>query len=170
MPDFLSATKTGSTPETRPFPQERKDILASPETTRAPEIKTEQETIANQAEVSEEPTTAPGTQGHISPITERVVAPQNKSERLVGIEKVLSSGLEEIYVNLDDPTKQMLKIEGEKTATQIEAVLEQGKDMAKKILHLIRQWLHKIPGVNRFFLEQESKIKTDKIIGMRREE
>ena len=63
----------------------------------------------------------------------------------------------------------MLKIEGEKTASQIEALLEKGKDVAKKILHLIRQWLHKIPGVNKFFLEQESKIKTDRIMGMRKD-
>lgn len=82
----------------------------------------------------------------------------------------MASGLEEIYVNLDDSTKQMLKIEGEKTATQIEILLEQGKDVAKKILHLIRAWLHKIPGVNKFFLEQESKIKTDKIMAMNKRE
>jgi hypothetical protein len=34
----------------------------------------------------------------------------------------------------------------------------------KKILALIRDWLKLIPGVNRFFLEQEAKIKTDKIL------
>jgi hypothetical protein len=30
-------------------------------------------------------------------------------------------------------------------------------------LKLIREWLLIIPGVNKYFLEQEAKIKTDKI-------
>jgi len=33
----------------------------------------------------------------------------------------------------------------------------------RKALGLIRDWLRIIPGVNRFFLEQEAKIKADKI-------
>jgi len=108
--------------------------------------------------------------GRVAPLSERVVAPQSKSERLQAIESALAGGLEEIYGQLDAPTRQLLKIEGEKTATQIEILLEQGKDVAKKILHLIRAWLHRIPGVNKFFLEQESKIKTDRIMAMKREE
>jgi hypothetical protein len=40
----------------------------------------------------------------------------------------------------------------------------------KKIFVLIRAWLKIIPGVNRFFLEQEAKIKTDKILFVTEEE
>ena len=35
---------------------------------------------------------------------------------------------------------------------------------AKKIFQLILEWLKLLPGINRFFLEQEAKIKTDRII------
>ena len=35
---------------------------------------------------------------------------------------------------------------------------------SKKILKAIVGWLKMIPGVNKFFLEQEAKIKTDKIL------
>jgi hypothetical protein len=35
---------------------------------------------------------------------------------------------------------------------------------AKKVVELIRDWLLTIPGVNKFFLEQEAKIKTDRVL------
>ena len=34
----------------------------------------------------------------------------------------------------------------------------------KRVLELIYEWLKTIPGVNKFFLEQEAKIKTDEIM------
>ncbi len=107
---------------------------------------------------------------HVAPLAERVSHPQTKSEKLAGIEKVMSENLEDIFFGLDRQQQQIIKAEGEKTATQIEQLLEQGKAVAKKVLQLIRAWLHKIPGVNSFFLEQESKIKTDKILAMTRRE
>lgn len=170
MSDFLSTIKNRFSSESRPLPQEQKDGFISPEAPKVPEIQKELSEVKTRVEVSEEPTAGPAVQSRVSPVTEPVAAPRNKSERLVSIEKVMTSGLEEIYANLDSGTQQMLKQEGEKTASQIEKLLEQGKEAAKKILRLIRQWLHKIPGVNKFFLEQESKIKTDRIMGMMREE
>ena len=170
MPDFINTIKNQFSREARPLPPEQKDTLPQPETPKAPEIQKELGEIKSKVEVREEPVASPSAARQILPKTQSAVAPQNKSERLVSIEKVMASGLEEIYANLDSGTQQMLKDEGEKTASQIEALLEKGKDAAKKILRLIRQWLHKIPGVNKFFLEQESKIKTDRIMGMMRKE
>jgi hypothetical protein len=37
---------------------------------------------------------------------------------------------------------------------------------AKEIFKLIWHWLKKVTGVNRYWLQQEAKIKTDKIIEM----
>lgn len=108
--------------------------------------------------------------GQVVPLAERVPHPQTKSEKLVGIEKVMSENMEAIFFSLNAKQQQIVKAEGEKTANQIELLLEQGKAVAKKVLALIRAWLHKIPGVNSFFLEQESKIKTDKILAMTRKE
>ena len=45
-------------------------------------------------------------------------------------------------------------------------MIETGKAVGRKILKLIRSWLKLIPGVNKFFLEQEAKIKTDKIVDL----
>jgi len=44
------------------------------------------------------------------------------------------------------------------------------KIKARKVLHLIRDWLKIIPGINKYFLEQEAKIKTDKIIELAEQE
>ena len=38
------------------------------------------------------------------------------------------------------------------------------KVKVRDVVHLIREWLLVIPGVNAFFLEQEAKIKTDRIL------
>ncbi len=167
MQDFLKQNQTSS-PE-RP--------TVNPETPKTPEIREvlEVQPVVEERRESkaEEPSHAPAsaaTGSHVIPASERVEHPQNKSQELHAIEKVMASGLEEIYVNLDPKTKQMVKTEGEVTAGKIEALLQTGKDVAKKILQLIRAWLHKIPGVNSFFLEQESKIKTDKILAMTKKE
>jgi hypothetical protein len=37
---------------------------------------------------------------------------------------------------------------------------------ARKLLTLIRRWLVLIPGVNKFFLEKEAKIKVEKIVNL----
>jgi hypothetical protein len=89
-----------------------------------------------------------------------------KSETLINIERILEEDLEEIYFNLPPEKQKEFKTKGEETASKIEKMIETGKVIAKKILKLIYNWLKLIPGINRFFLEQEAKIKTDKIIAL----
>jgi hypothetical protein len=95
----------------------------------------------------------------VRPITQR----PPKSEALVKIEKILEEDLEEFYFTMSEDKRREFKEKGEETAGKIEKMMEAGKTVARKILKLIRQWLKLIPGVNKFFLEQEAKIKTDKI-------
>jgi hypothetical protein len=80
------------------------------------------------------------------------------------IESIMSAGLEEIYAKLDSTTQQKFRLAGEATASQINIMLSQGKIQIFKIINLIKNWLKLIPGANRFFLEQEAKIKTDSIL------
>lgn len=87
-----------------------------------------------------------------------------KSQTLKEIENILEEDLGEIYFNLPSEKKTEFKQKGEVTATKIETVLSQVKVKVSQILNLIKDWLKFIPGVNRFFLEQEAKIKTDKIL------
>ncbi len=89
-----------------------------------------------------------------------------KSETLVKIEKILEEDLERFYFSMPAEQRKLFKEKGEETASKIEKMIETGKTVGRKILKLIRDWLKLIPGVNKFFLEQEAKIKTDKVVAM----
>lgn len=80
------------------------------------------------------------------------------------IESILQEDLTDLYLSMPKDKQEKFKAEGEKTLSMIMQIVHKTKINAKKIFFLIREWLKLIPGVNRFFLEQEAKIKTDKIL------
>jgi len=86
------------------------------------------------------------------------------NERTAQIEKILEEDLSSVYFNLPEEKREAFRKQGEATAHEIGSLLEQTKVKVKKIVSLIRAWLLTIPGVNRFFLEQEAKLKADKIL------
>jgi len=87
-------------------------------------------------------------------------------ETLEKIENILEEDLEESYFNLPTEKKEEFKKEGEKTAVEISGLLSRAKIRARKIFGLIQKWLRVIPGINKFFLDQEAKIKTDEILDL----
>lgn len=83
------------------------------------------------------------------------------------IEQVLEEDLGEIYNNLTPQEQKNFKIKGEEAARSIfQLVYHKTKIKVKKIVKLIRNWLKSVPGINKFFLEQEAKIKADKIAAL----
>lgn len=82
------------------------------------------------------------------------------------IERILEEDLGDMYLQLDPALQQQFKKEGEQTASRIAQLLHRMKIRTKVIIDLIKNWLSIIPGVNKFFLEQEAKIKADKIVEM----
>ena len=97
-----------------------------------------------------------------------------QKQRVKAIETVLAQGFKDLYVQLPSNLKNEFKKKGEEAARKIdEIVVSSKKAKTSKILSIIKNWLSilkKIPGINRFFLEQEAKIKTDRIMKMRGEE
>lgn len=85
------------------------------------------------------------------------------------IEEILSEGLDDIYQQLPSDKKAEFRVKGEQTASQITILLRSAKVKMSKMFKLIRSWLQIIPGVNRYFLNQEAKIKADKIWQMEQE-
>ncbi len=83
------------------------------------------------------------------------------------IEKTLSLGLEEIYFSMSPEKRAEFKKMGEDTAFRINKLLEKTKVNLGKVVNLIKKWLALIPGVNKFFLEQEAKIRADEIVKMK---
>lgn len=94
------------------------------------------------------------------------VAPP-KSETVLEVESILEEDLKDVYKDMPADLKQQFKQEGESAASQIGEMLAQSKLNMGKVVKLIRKWLRLIPGINRFFLEQETKIKADKIKHMK---
>ncbi|MFH0873673.1 MAG: hypothetical protein V1846_02415 [Candidatus Komeilibacteria bacterium] len=86
-----------------------------------------------------------------------------KDPQLMTIEGVLAEGLDAAYMSMTEAKRQEFRLKGEVTAQSIRDLLVRGKATVSKIRALIMKWLQLIPGVNRFFLEQEAKIKADKI-------
>lgn len=84
------------------------------------------------------------------------------------IESILSEGLQDQYATLDPITKEEFKVRGEITAREVASLLSQAKVQVRKVLQLIISWLKILPGVSKLFLEQDAKIKTDRLLAMRR--
>ncbi len=80
------------------------------------------------------------------------------------VERVLAQDMDNIFLSLDVSQQIAFKKRGEETSRQIVKLLSKGTVPLKKIVHLIMAWLRVIPHVNRFYLEQEAKIKADKIM------
>ena len=88
----------------------------------------------------------------------------NKAPEVIEIETMMADDLSQAFANMTPEQQQKFKVKGEATAREIASLVTQFKATAKKILHLLRAWLKLIPGINKFFLEQEAKIKTDDIL------
>lgn len=93
--------------------------------------------------------------------------PQMRDAVTIKIEKIMEENLTDAYRALPPFKQQEFKLKGERTAYAIRDLLKKTHIKIKKILKLIIAWLMMLPGVNRYFLEQEAKIKADKIIALK---
>lgn len=87
-----------------------------------------------------------------------------QKQRAAAIDNILSEGLNEVFLKMNPAQQAAFKKTGEETVIKINKLLMDAKVKVSKIVSLIRKWLKLIPGVNKFFLEQEVKIKADKIM------
>lgn len=90
-----------------------------------------------------------------------------KDRTLQKIEDILGEDMTDTFLKLSPDKQKLFKEKGEETAGLIKQIIEGAKVNTKKIFELIRKWLKLVPGINQFFLEQEAKIKTDKILKLR---
>lgn len=111
------------------------------------------ETIKSQAEKIATP---------IVPISSAVPTWQQK--RMEAIDNILAEGLNEVFLKMNPNQQKEFKKKGEEITLKINELLNKTKVNVRKIIDLIKSWLKMIPGVNSFFLEQEVKIKADKIL------
>lgn len=141
----------------------------TPETPAPVEQKVEQGLLREQvAEVAAEKSELAVDLTSVLPATPAPVKDQViKSPLYYQVEGILAEGLEEAYQKLT-PEKQLeFKQQGEATASKIALLLKSAKVRVKEIFSLILKWLKVIPGLNKFFLEQEAKIKADRILALK---
>ena len=100
---------------------------------------------------------------------QQAVAAQKKSETFEAIEEILADDLADVYQSLDAREQEEFKRKGEEAAGKIEEMIKSLKIKAKQVLNIVKDWLITIPKANKHFLEQQSKIKTDKIIALSEE-
>lgn len=114
---------------------------------------------------------APTTQVAAAPATGAVAesAPAAEVDPVtLEVEKILEDGLGDYVEAMPAEARQRFLTKGRDVSTQIALMVRQFKVELRRTITLIRDWLLTIPGVNRYFLEQEAKIKTDRIISLAR--
>jgi len=103
---------------------------------------------------------------HITAVQAPVIGADEEAQTKKIVEEILSENMVEIYEGLPLNLQEEFKKQGDETATQISKLLQQAKDVTRQILDLIKKWLKIIPGLNKFFIEQEAKTKTAKLMAL----
>jgi len=159
-----SSNATSEAVEQKDQEAEKKMVL---ETEPVVDVQTSVESVSETTQKSTTDLTAK-TEPTLTPNTapKQSIASQKKDKDKLEkeIEEVLSEDLQDMYLSMPQEKQKIFKEKGEETVSKIHQIVHATKFNAKKVFHLIRDWLKMIPGINRFFLEQEAKIKTDKVL------
>jgi hypothetical protein len=131
------------------------------------EAKKESSAAREEAPISEQLSeAAPAT-----PVVLPVAAPTAPIDPTVrSIELILSEDMTEHFKAMSLADQAKFKAKGEETVSKLSMLVQKTSIKAKEVLKLIANWLRFIPHVNKYFLEQESKIKTDKILELHKRE
>ncbi len=98
----------------------------------------------------------------------KTIIPTTKDEFTLRVEKIMEEGLGDAYRELTTVQREEFKIKGEETAWKIRELFKKTHIKVKEIFRLLVEWLRLLPGVNKFFIEQEAKIKADKILTLKK--
>jgi len=110
---------------------------------------------------------APAKNVAITGITTAAPMSNYQKQRAADIDNILADGLDEIFLKMDPNQQKEFRQKGEETVIKINTLLDRAQVKMNKVIALIKQWLQMIPGINHFFLEQEAKIKADRIVRLR---
>jgi hypothetical protein len=172
--DITIKVKNIASPEKQPDLNKVENTLEMPRSAEKPVYSPEQEKGFENREnkiekiLSEEgnkgPEVAGNAKGGIIPATNYN---QQMAQRQKKIEKIMEAGLEDIYKQLPPKKQFEFRSVGETTAREINNILTKAKFKMITIVELVIKWLSIIPGLNKFFIEQEAKLKVDEIIKMK---
>ncbi|MEO5927418.1 MAG: hypothetical protein ABIO72_01825 [Patescibacteria group bacterium] len=168
MPDLLTPT-TAETPSAVEALPEMSNVEADEQAYE--QTAESKEHFLEENQIQED---APTTTVKIAPSRPAQKPVVRKADEVtLHVEQILERGMGELYAGLPDSAKPIFKKKGEEVSTQVTTMMRSFKVEASKVIRLIRDWLLTIPNVNKFFLEQEAKVKTDALLeydAARREE
>ena len=150
----------------KPLPEDESSLVADERAYEQLEQQERKEAFLEQSEAA--PTTAIGSQASTQ-VAQSVPAAIVKDEVTLAVERILEDGLSDYVAAMPEEARVRFLYKGQETASRIGVMVRTLKIHAKKVVELICDWLLTIPGVNKFFLEQEAKIKTDRILELERE-
>ncbi len=150
-------------PEALPDVSEDESPLAADERAYEDlEAQDNQDRFLEQAE--DAPTSSVASVASATHNASSAVTPPVKDEVILELEKILEDGLGEYVSSMPEEARMRFLYKGQETAQRLASMVQGVKIQAKKVVDLIRDWLLTIPGVSKFFLEQEAKIKTDRVL------
>lgn len=103
----------------------------------------------------------------VSKKKKKTVVPVVRDDLTLRIEKIMATGFDDAFKELSPVEQQEFKIKGERAAMEIRQLLRATRVRAKKIFRVLIDWLKFLPGINRYYLIQEAKIKTDQIMTLK---
>ncbi|MCR4256370.1 MAG: hypothetical protein NUW08_01550 [Candidatus Uhrbacteria bacterium] len=170
QPEQVSQPAAPEAPETE-TPQESAEMdevaLAEREALKEMETAARETEKDNFLEIAQEAaptsTVTPATQA--APAQE-AAPPVEKDQVTQEVEKILEDGLGEYIPDMPDEAREKFIKKGGEVAGEVSGMVRSMNVKVKRVLDLIKAWLLTIPGVNRYFIEQEAKIKTDRIVDL----
>lgn len=168
---FLSSsTETPKVPEQAPVntapelvPQTNQPVV---EAQPFNEAKLESEAVQTQSAVQVVAQEPAQNQAAAVPAPAVIAVPPDKIAE--DVQKILEDGLEEAIVTMPEDAKQRFLQKGKEIGTIVSDMVRHYKVEVKRVLSMLKEWLTAIPGINKFFLEKEAKIKTDRILELER--
>lgn len=147
------------------LPIDSKDIEQIPQT-KEQRKNLERATEGQQTKEKSKPSFQPISTSQKTDVSKIKLEPGFKAIRKE-VENILEAGLENLYLDMSKEKQIEFKANGEETVNKISQLLMQAKIQVKKIVQAIIDWLKIIPGINKFFIRQTAKIKTDKILKLK---
>lgn len=154
-----------ATPEKIPEPVESESPIAADRAAFEQSVEHKDEFL--EKPVEEAPSTQVAATASAEPAVEQAPAVP-EDEVVLEVEKILEEGLGDYVQSMPEDARKRFLTKGRDVSIQIAAMVRGLKVELHRTITLIRDWLLTIPGVNRYFLEQEAKIKTDNIVTLAR--
>lgn len=144
----------------------------APEKGKSPEApkdqETRKETVPKGADVRV-PAAETAPAAPKAAVARQSAAPEAKDKYRVRVERALEQNLWDLYFALPQGAREKFKEEGEAAAAALRDAIESKSVKPSMVLKPVLRWLKTIPNVNPYFLEQEAKIKTDKVMNLVKE-